>query len=495
MCETRRVGAVNGSIARRFDMPAIQLCDLPVDLLLTILVSCGPVATAHVSMLLPVLVRAQIDGRRLVDAIAVSFICTFSDALSCEYDARWPWLYHAARLMGLLPNKPHPVWLLNTAADVPRVPPSWFMRAVFCQEAPYAVRTGFPIDLAVLRKMYAIFGMPYTDAAHSKPAWLRFNSDRRFPVISGCDNDWSMELLASRELLGRFLDDLGQLLDSFQQIMSSVFKTKRGGQHVSPAVFDAALSSWTSNAEGTSPWLLELKKGHGSEDDDSDDDGDSYKLETEDEDEVEEEYELEEEYEVEEEEKEEHEVASASSEPLVGEVEGSEAATQDGLITHGRAERGDLDVYAQEGVRLLGAGVVEASGLGLVGGGAHDRVARGAFIDFFEMLRQGPTGFIAVAPEVCDEVLAEGAGVSRAGLAVERCADSMLARIVDTIVRHLLRGVGLNAGVRNCTCSQTREASYSTRSTRAVYQLRGYQMRVCSPRRDWTESAQACAFV
>ena len=306
MCETRRVGAVNGSIARRFDMPAIQLCDLPVDLLLTILVSCGPVATAHVSMLLPVLVRAQIDGRRLVDAIAVSFICTFSDALSCEYDARWPWLYHAARLMGLLPNKPHPVWLLNTAADVPRVPPSWFMRAVFCQEAPYAVRTGFPIDLAVLRKMYAIFGMPYTDAAHSKPAWLRFNADRRFPVISGCDNDWSMELLASRELLGRFLDDLGQLLDSFQQIISSVFKTKRGGQHVSPAVFDAALSSWTSNAEGTSPWLLELKKGHGSEDDDSDDDGDSYKLETEDEDEVEEEYELEEEYEVEEEEKEEH---------------------------------------------------------------------------------------------------------------------------------------------------------------------------------------------
>ena len=45
-----------------FNMPAIQLCDLPVDLLLTILVSCGPVATAHVAMVLPVLVRAQIDA-------------------------------------------------------------------------------------------------------------------------------------------------------------------------------------------------------------------------------------------------------------------------------------------------------------------------------------------------------------------------------------------------------------------------------------------------
>ena len=50
-----------------------------------------------------------------------------------------------------------------------------------------------------------------------------------------------------------------------------------------------------SNAEGTSPWLLELKEDHGSDDDDSEDEGSSYKLETEDEDEVEEEYEAEEE--------------------------------------------------------------------------------------------------------------------------------------------------------------------------------------------------------
>ena len=37
---------------------------------------------------------------------------------------------------------------------------------------------------------------------------------------------------------------------------------------MSPAVFDAALSCSASNAEGTSPWLLELKEDHGSDDDD-----------------------------------------------------------------------------------------------------------------------------------------------------------------------------------------------------------------------------------
>ena len=269
-------------------MPAIQLCDLPVDLLLTILVSCGPVATAHVAMVLPVLVRAQIDGKRLVDAIAVSLICTFSDALSCEYDARWPWLYHAARLMGLLPSKPHPVWLLDTAADVPRVPPSWFMRAVFCQlGCNLSSRgTGFPIDLAVLRKMYAIFGMPYTDAAHSQPVWLRFDDCLRFPVISGFYPDWSPELAASP--LGRFLADLERLLTKFQEMMfgATRFMTP---YHVSSTMFDTALTSWASNAEGTSPWLLKEdqdSKDGDCEDDDSDDDGDSYKLETEDEDEV-----------------------------------------------------------------------------------------------------------------------------------------------------------------------------------------------------------------
>ena len=305
----RRVGRVAGRarIAKsHFNMPAIQLCDLPVDLLLTILVSCGPVATAHVAMVLPVLVRAQIDGKRLVDAIAVSLICTFSDALSCEYDARWPWLYHVARLMGLLPSKPHPVWLLDTAADVPRVPPSWFMRAVFCQLGS-SRGTGFPIDLAVLRKMYAIFGMPYTDAAHSQPVWLRFDDCLRFPVISGFYPDWSPELAASP--LGRFLADLERLLTKFQEMMfgATRFMTP---YHVSSTMFDTALTSWASNAEGTSPWLLKEdqdSKDGDCEDDDSDDDGDSYRLETEDEDEVEEEYEVDEVEEVEEVVEEEHE--------------------------------------------------------------------------------------------------------------------------------------------------------------------------------------------
>ena len=179
----------------------LPICDLPAVLLLKILVLCGPIATAHVSTVLSVLVRTEMDGRRLVDAVAVALISTFSDELSCEYDARWPWLYHAARLMGLLPNKPHPVWLLSTP-NVPRVPPSWFLRAVFCQQAA-EVGDGFPIDLTVLRKMYAIFGMPYTDPAHSQPAWLSF--EEGFPV-----GRWGTELAGTP--LVRFLEDLGQFL-------------------------------------------------------------------------------------------------------------------------------------------------------------------------------------------------------------------------------------------------------------------------------------------
>ena len=213
---------------------------------------------------------------RLVDAVAIALICTFSDELSCEYDARWPWLYHAARLMGLLPNKPHPVWLLSTP-NVPRVPPSWFLRLVFHQQAAEP-GNGWPIDLAVLRKMYAIFGMPYTDPAHSQPTWLSFEEGKNYPV------GW-LDDRGGNPPLARFLTDLGQFLHTLERQMF-------GGQpdavprHVSPDVFDAALSIHFSNAKVLSPGLLEAEKELEGEDDDSEDDD----YEPEEVEEVEEEY-------------------------------------------------------------------------------------------------------------------------------------------------------------------------------------------------------------
>ena len=258
---------------------AVTICDLPADLLLKILVPCGPIATAHVSMVLSVLVRAEVDGRRLVDAVAVALIRTFSDELSCEHDARWPWLYHAARLMGLLPNKPHPVWLLSTP-NVPRVPPSWFLRSVFHQQAA-ELGNGWPIDLTVLRKMYAIFGMPYTDPAHSQPTWLSFEEGENNPVgwLDALHGDLAGTPLA------RFLTDLGQFLHKLesQTLDGQPYAVPR---HVSADVFDAALSIHVSNEKVLSHGLLEAEKELEGEDDDSEDDD----YEPEEVEEVEEEY-------------------------------------------------------------------------------------------------------------------------------------------------------------------------------------------------------------
>ena len=268
------------AISRPPAQPAMTLCDLPVDLLHKILVLVGPVTTAHVAMVLSILVRARIDGRRLVDAVAVSIICTFSDELSCEYDTRWPWLYHAVRLTGLLPNKPHPVWLLNSTAEVPRVPPSWFLRVVFCQQAMEF--DGFPIDVAALRKMYAVYGMPYTNAAHSQPAWLRFPSDhRRHPISSSSDSGWIPELAESP--LARFLRDLERVLHMLYCWMSG----QDSCRHVSPAVLDAALSSW-AQPRGCPALALDLEEEYGSDEEFGSEDGD-YEPEAESDEEMEEE--------------------------------------------------------------------------------------------------------------------------------------------------------------------------------------------------------------
>ena len=97
-------------------------------------------------------------------------------------------------------------------------------------------------------------------------------------------------------------------------------------------------------------------------------------------------------------------------------------------------------MLAQVGEDLLGAGVAKASGLGLVGGDSCDRVARGAFVQTQDVLGQRVAGLIDLGPEVGDEVRPEHSGVGRAGLAVERGADRVLARVVDASTRHFSSG-------------------------------------------------------
>ena len=228
-------------------MSTTVVTDLSLETFHSILLMAGPFPTARAAIALSVVARGRIKGRLLTECVARSLICTFSDEASCEYDGRQSWLYHVARLlpMGLLHHVP--MGLLDTAY-APRVPPSWFLRAVFITQG-VSGNFGFPIDLTVLRKMYAVFGMPYTDATHSKPAWLQFKTGRQLLVHSYdprsktflMDLEMIMDMLTMHSLA---------FVTSYHEIYHPI------GQHVSPRVFDAALSSWFAIAKGISPWLV-----------------------------------------------------------------------------------------------------------------------------------------------------------------------------------------------------------------------------------------------
>lgn len=70
------------------------------------------------------------------------------------------------------------------------------------------------------------------------------------------------------------------------------------------------------------------------------------------------------------------EVAGLSAKPLVCESKCSKPVANHRRVVHGGPERDVLDMLAQVGEDLLGAGVAQAYGLGLVGGDSCDRVAR-----------------------------------------------------------------------------------------------------------------------